>query len=203
MQSIGRFLRATLIGGVVFVLPLIFVIHLVVQATRMSSALLAPVRPHLPSGRLAGVLIEDALAILAVLALFFVAGLFVGTRVGRTLSDRLEDKLLHQIPGFTYYKTLAQGIAGLDSQLKPALVQLDDSWVLAFAGSRHASGLYPVYVPGSPTPATGSLCFVTEERIRRLDVPVTTVVSCLVKLGAGADQLLDRAFATGNADGKK
>lgn len=194
MRSIGQFLRATLIGGVLFVLPLVFVVHLVIQATRMSAALLAPLRPYLPAERMAGVLLEDLLAILAVLALFFVAGLFVGTRVGRSVSERLEDKVLHQIPGFTYYKTLAQGIAGLDSELKPALVRLDDSWVLAFAGARHASGLYPVYLPGSPTPSTGSLCFVTEERIRRLEVPVTEVVSCLLKLGTGADRLLDHAF---------
>lgn len=194
MNSIGRFLRATLVGGVLFVLPLVFVVHLIVQATRMTSAALAPLRPYMPAERLVGVLIEDALAILAVLLVFFAAGLFVGTRVGRRVSEGLEDKVLHQIPGFTYYKTLAQGIAGLDSRLKPALVRLDDSWVLAFAGSRHKSGLFPVYVPGSPTPASGTLCFVTEERIRRLDVPVTAVVSCLLKLGTGADRLLDRAF---------
>jgi uncharacterized membrane protein len=200
MNSIRHFLRATLIGGVLFVLPLVFVIHLIIEATKMSAALLTPLQPYMPPDRIAGVLLQDALALLAVLVVFFVAGLFVGTKVGRRVSESLEDKVLHQIPGFTYYKTLAQGIVGLDSQLKPALVRLDDSWVLAFAGSRHRSGLYPVYVPGSPTPASGTLCFVTDERIRRLDVPVTKVVSCLLKLGVGADQLLDRAFLEESAD---
>ena len=42
----------------------------------------------LPAEKMAGVVAADVLAILTIVLLCFLAGLFVGTRIGRRLSER-------------------------------------------------------------------------------------------------------------------
>jgi uncharacterized membrane protein len=47
-----------------------------------------------------------------------------------------------------------------------------------------------VFVPSAPTPTAGSIYLLTERQIRRLDVPVSAAVRCIMKLGVGSRQLL-------------
>jgi uncharacterized membrane protein len=72
-----------------------------------------------------------------------------------------------------------------------ALARIEDAWVLSFVVERHPSGLFTVFVPSAPTPAAGSIYYLTAERLKLLDVPVSTAVGCIMRLGIGSHELLD------------
>lgn len=195
MRAIGRFVKATLVGGFLFVVPLVVVALVVREAVRLTGEALRPVAQLVPAEKVAGVVVMDLIAVAAVVVLCFVAGLFVGTRVGRAFSSRLERLVLRRVPGFTLVQSVTRGLAGLEKEsgLQAALARLEDAWVLAFVVERHGNGLCTVFVPSAPTPAAGSIYFLTEDRVRPLDVPVLAAVQCIMQLGVGSRELLKNA----------
>mgnify|MGYP007054701099 CR=1 FL=1 len=59
------------------------------------------------------------------------------------------------------------------------LASIEDAWVPAFVMEEHRSGLLTVFVPSVPTAAAGSIYLLPEDRVRRLDVPVTSMLSVI------------------------
>jgi uncharacterized membrane protein len=47
-----------------------------------------------------------------------------------------------------------------------------------------------VFVPSAPTPTSGTVYFMTEAQVRRIDVPVAQVMRSLKQLGVGSTLLL-------------
>lgn len=194
MKPFGQFCKATLLGGIVFIAPLVILATLVREAVRHASTALQPVAELVPQQRVAGVMWIDLAAVMAIVLLCFLTGLLIATRPGRVVSDRLEQVVLRQVPGFTFVKTMVHGLAGLDTNAKltAALIRFDDNWMLGFEIERHADALVTVFVPSAPTPAVGSIFFMTPDRVVPLEMPVMPTVSCVMRLGVGSGELLKK-----------
>jgi uncharacterized membrane protein len=194
MKAIIEFVKTTLAGGFLFLVPVVLTVILVGKALQLAGQVLAPVARLVPVEALAGVVVLDLLAVTAVLALCFAAGLVVRTRAGGALGARLERAVLGRMPGYTLVKSISRGLVGLESgsEVSVALARIEDAWVLSFVLERHASGLFTVFVPSAPTPGVGSIYFLTEDRLRRLDVPVSAAVACIMRLGVGSRDLLEK-----------
>jgi uncharacterized membrane protein len=184
------------VRGVLFLVPIALLVVLVVQAVKLVSGMLQPVAGMFPAKTIVGVAVVELLAALAIVAMCFLAGIFAGMRVGHAVGDRLEHLILRRIPGFTLIKSMTHGMVGMQSgtDVRVALAWIEESWVLAFAMERHDNGLYTVFVPSAPTPAAGSIYYLPEDRLRLLDVPVSSAVACVTRLGLGSRDLLARAF---------
>jgi uncharacterized membrane protein len=198
MSRVLSFFRATLLGGLILIAPLVVSALLIRESFRLAAAILAPVAQLIPAENVGGVVVADLLAATAILAACFVAGLFVATRLGRFLSERLETLALRRVPGFSLLRGATRGMVGLETQsdLSVALARIEDAWMMAFVVERHSSGLFTVFVPSAPTPAAGSVYFLTEDRIRVLNVPVSAAVTSIMSLGHGSRDLLERAGCT-------
>jgi len=193
LSRILHFLKSTLIGGLLFVLPVLVVLVIIRQAIQMTAEALRPVAHLVPTEKVAGIVVADLLAIAAIVLFCFLAGLFVGTRIGRRISERLEQLVLRKVPGYTLFKGAAYGMAGLEtkSELSVALARIEDAWMLAFVVERHASGLATVFVPSAPTPAAGSVYYLPADRLKLMDVSVADAMACIMRLGAGSRELLE------------
>lgn len=178
-----------------FVLPVLVVLVVARHAVKLLADALQPVAELLPAQQLAGIVAADLLALAAIVLLCFAAGLFVGTGIGRRMNDRLERIVLRKVPGYTLLKGAAHGLAGLEtkSELAVALARIEDAWVLAFIVERHDDGLSTVFVPSAPTPAAGSIYYLTDDRLKPLDVPVAEALACVMRLGVGSREMLARA----------
>jgi uncharacterized membrane protein len=194
LKPFGQFCKATLLGGIVFIAPLVILATLVRETVRHASTALQPVAELVPQQRVAGVMWIDLAAVMAIVLLCFLTGLLIATRPGRVVSDRLEQVVLRQVPGFTFVKTMVHGLAGLDTNAKltAALIRFDDNWMLGFEIERHADALVTVFVPSAPTPAVGSIFFMTPDRVVPLEMPVMPTVSCVMRLGVGSGELLKK-----------
>ncbi|MBI2825380.1 MAG: DUF502 domain-containing protein [Planctomycetia bacterium] len=198
MKGIGRFVKATLVGGVLFVVPLVVALLLVREAVRLVAQVLQPIAKLFPTDKFAGVLVVDLLALAVLVAVCFLAGLVVATRPGRAVSGRLEHLILKRVPGFTLIKGIARAVVGLesdDAELAVAMIRFDDAWVLGYLIERNAGGLVTVFVPSAPTPAVGSIYFMEASRVQLLNIPVVSAVRCVMGLGVGSRDLLAAAAA--------
>jgi hypothetical protein len=122
---------------------------------------------------------------------FLVAGLFVGTRSGRLLSNRLEQAVLYRVPGYLIVRGAVGGFPGLspESPPQPVLVKLDDGWAFALLVERLPDGFCTVFVPDSPTPTSGAVRIVEASRVRPVEASMLSLLSCLTRSGAGAGAL--------------
>lgn len=195
MRSLGDFAKATILGGFVFLAPVVLAVLLVRHAFRLTAEALRPIAPWIPPGRVAGVVLLDVVAALALLVVCFLTGLLVGTRLGRAIRARLEGAILGRMPGYVFLKSLAGRSAEGDEHppVSVVLARFDDASVLAFLMERHDDGLCTLFVPGAPTPTSGSVYYMTEDRVRPLDVPVLAAMGCMMRLGLGSRDLIRRA----------
>ncbi len=194
MKPVVEFVKTTLLGGVLFLIPLVLTIVILREAVQLAGKALRPIEKLIPDGTFLGIAAEHIVAATALLMLCLAAGLMARTPAGQQLNDRIERMVLRKMPGFTLVKSVAGGVAGVpkNSDVGVVLARIDEVWMLAFVIERHASGLLTVFVPSAPTPTAGSLYFMTEDQLRPLDVPVSQAIQCIMQLGVGSRQLLER-----------
>jgi uncharacterized membrane protein len=196
MKPLVVFVKTTLIGGLLFLVPVAATIVILSKALRFSAQILRPVEQVLPRRTIVGLAVADILAVVCLLAIGFFAGLFAQTALGKRISRRIEEVILGKIPGYT----LLRGIVGdpenisASSQLKVALASIDDAWLLSFIVEELPDGTLAVFVPSAPTPTAGNVYLMTEQQVKRLDVTVAAATKCIMQLGVGAGQLLNSTF---------
>jgi uncharacterized membrane protein len=140
-----------------------------------------------------------------ILVLFLMAGLFVGTRPGQRLSDRMERFVLYRVPGYLMVRGAVGSVPGLDGETRaePSLVETDDGWAFALLVERGPPGFCTVFLPDSPTPTSGSVRIVEAGRVRPLDASMLNLLACLTRSGTGAGALAGRALADRVADARR
>jgi len=182
----------TAVRGLLFLVPIVLLGILLVQAVKFIARILAPFAKIVPTESVVGEIVVDALALAAIVALCFVAGVLARTAIVGAMGDRLEQVVLRRIPGFTLVKSMTAGMVGIDtgSAVKVAVAWIEESWVLAFIMERHESGLSTVFVPSAPTPVAGAIYYLPDSRLKVLDVSVMAAVACITTLGVGSRQLL-------------
>lgn len=145
MRGLAEFTKTTIVGGVLIVLPLWFSILLLAKAASGLFALLAPVTSQLPPE----MHFRRVVAILIVVAVCFVAGIVVRTRLGLRAKNALDRYLLERIPGYTMLRGLTGRLTGAEegATFAVALVEIEDALVPAFIVEEHPDGAYTVFVP--------------------------------------------------------
>lgn len=189
MKRIGEFVRTTLLGGVLVILPVVVIVALLARLLGTVAAILRPIVEGLPSS----LPLPEIAALLVVVAVCFVAGVIVRTGPGRRLKEAIDRRFLERIPGYTMIRGLAGRITGQEEgeTFAPALVEIEDALVPAFVVERHPDGRYTVFVPSVPTPAAGAIYILAPERVHLVDVPFTKAVSVISRWGAGTQDMLD------------
>src|SRR5262245_44669703 len=92
--SLAALSRATIVGGLLFLLPLILIALLLGHAIHLAGAVTQPVANLLTLDRVIGPAGEKALAVLGLIAIALLAGLVANTGVGRRLTRWVEHSLL-------------------------------------------------------------------------------------------------------------
>ena len=192
MKGFLDFVKTTVIGGLLFLVPAVLIALLVKSAVELARKILIPIVKLLPAENIAGVAVEHVLAVVLIFLVCFLAGLAARTSPGAKLNAVLERAILRKIPGFGLVKRVTREMANIETQsdFSVALARIEDAWMLSFIVEKLDNGLLAVFVPSAPTPAAGSIYYLTEDRVKRLDVPVSSAISCIMRLGVGSKELL-------------
>ena len=164
-----KFLKTTMIGGIVFMVPIIIFIAIIGKAIKLTHKLAAPVSALIP---------VDAKSTLA-----------------RKSLSNLESRVFSKIPVYGFVKSKVDAIVQPEKAegMKPVLAKFDDYWQIAFEVERIPGETVAIFLPGAPDPWSGSVCYVTEDRIQPLELTLLPVLKTLKGLGKGSNEQL-RAY---------
>jgi len=144
----------------------------------------------------------DVFAFIFLLALCFLVGLFVSTRIGQVWVNAIERKILFKLP---YYGTLREAVHQLlgNSNMnlfKVVLVDLYGTGTLATAFlTDESDGDYvTVFVPTGPNPTSGFVFHVKRHQIRYVDAKGEEAIRSIISVGTGSANILNKHFSSEN-----
>jgi uncharacterized membrane protein len=192
-----RLIKTTILGGILFLVPIVIFVAIIGKALKLSSLIAAPLAERLFVDSAGGFAAVHILAVAILIAICFVAGLAARTTVAKKLVTSLETNVLDKIPAYELLKAKTQSRLSPEETegLRPAITRFDDSWQLVFEIERLADGKVVVFLPGSPDPWSGSICVVTDDRVTPLDLTVNSAANLMKRLGRGATDTLQKAIA--------
>jgi uncharacterized membrane protein len=188
MHAILQFLKTTLLGGVLIILPAWIATLLLLKALAQLGKLVDPVSNQLPQQ----VNHPRILAFLLLILVCFLIGLALRTLIGRHIARSVENKVLRKLPGYSTLSSVARqmGESQENRGFKPALVDMEDGLAPCFIVEVHPDTRVTVFVPSSPTPAAGIILIIDASRVHPIDVSVAKMFACVSKWGAGSGELL-------------
>jgi uncharacterized membrane protein len=184
-----------MVGGILFLVPIIIFIAVIGKALELTKKLAAPLSVLIPLDSIGNIAMVNLLALGIVLLICFLAGLAAKSTLARKSVGNLESRVLSKIPVYGLLKSKIDAIVQPEKAegMKPVLARFDDSWQIAFEVERIQGGVVGIYLPGAPDPWSGSVCFVTEDRIQPLELTLLPVLRTLKGLGKGSNEQL-RAY---------
>ena len=192
MKRSANPVTTTLLGGAIFLLPLIVVVYVVGQGLALTMTAAQPLLDLLPSKSVGGVTIATLAAMALLLLVCFGAGLLARAAFVRALSASFEDKLQTFYPRYTVIKAMSHGLHDAAGQriLTPVLATFDDHQMMAFEMERLSDGRVVVFLPGAPDAWAGSVALVAPERIEPMSIAASDLTRSLRGLGRGTSALI-------------
>jgi uncharacterized membrane protein len=193
LKAFNEFLKTTIFGGLVFLVPVILIILVLRHALEFAGKLAKPIATAMPDVGLGHAALASLIAILILVALAFAAGLVARTDTGKRITKWFEESLLGGLPQYQMAKTVAEGFAQVEGDaatMKPVLVLIDEGWQIAYHLEDLQDGWVSVFVPQSPTPMSGNVMFVDRARVRPLPIAMKEAVLLVKRLGIGAGGVL-------------
>jgi len=190
MTKIWKFLKATLIGGLAALLPLVIILSVFSWTYTFIESLLSPLTTVLVTQLSWNTTLINFLLILALVGIVFALGLIVRTAIGRGLFYWIEWRTLGYIPG---YRMVRQTVIQFSSREKSpfravAMVRPfeSDTLVMAFITDTHDNGDFTVFVPTGPNPTSGNIYFLKKERVFKVNTPIEEAIRAVISCGAGS-----------------
>jgi uncharacterized membrane protein len=188
MKNLLEFIKTTVVGGTVFLIPAVIV---VVALGKLIGALMVMAKALAPLfgiKSLVGGFRLDLLAIMVTVLLCFAAGLIAKRATAKRLRARLDSTLLNSFPGYAIIKGFAENLRQteeLAGTFLPVLVQFDDYAQIVFETQREPAVLVAVYLPGAPNPWSGTIVYVSDERVKPLPMTLREALRSIRTLGKG------------------
>ena len=199
MRGLIRFIKATVVGGLLFMVPIIILVMTLEKGMLLASKVVAPLVAHFPEKPVLGMTAATLAAAVMLLLLSFLAGLAAQTANGQKFVAWLEKVFLSKMPGYVMFRGMVGDMShGMDklsgeSKVKTVFVSIEECWQIGFWMDTLASGELAVYVPGAPSPLSGSLYFMAPDRVRECHLTVLQAQNLLRRIGGEASELIKQA----------
>jgi len=186
--SLVKMLKATAVGGLLFLLPLIVVTLLLGQAVRIASIVTQPISNLLTLDDVIGPTGEKLLAAVGLAVVALGAGLVARTKLGRSMRRGFEHSFLGALPQYQMIKSMAEGLAQVEKAegVSPALVSIEEGWQIGYLLEPLDNGWVAVFLPQAPTPMSGNVMYFPAERVRILDISMAQAMMIVKHMGIGS-----------------
>jgi len=198
------FLTTTLIGGFAVLLPLYLTFLFIAKMLHGVSVLFSPLIEF--SASLLPIehpVFENLIGLVVLVAACFVCGVALRTSLGALFRTKMKPKL-QKLPGYSLLTTLTRQLTSLggeeDLQVAAvALGALDESLSIGVVVDHQPGFGYLVFVPSVPTPASGDLFIVAEDKVFPIDLPFAKAMKFYSQWGTNSAEVL-RAVAERGID---
>jgi uncharacterized membrane protein len=186
-RSAGRFLKTTLVGGLVFLAPVLVLVLLVVKVVELARKVTVPIAAHLPVQHALALPAADAVLVVVALVACFAGGLLTRLSFASRAVRKAETGVLWRVPGYALVKALTDSLDknAAASSMRPVLVKSPAHEQLAFEVEQLADGRHVVYVPGSPDTRAGSVLIVGEDKVEPVPMTFIAAITSLRAMGRG------------------
>ena len=187
-----EFIKTTAIGGFLFLIPAVIVMIVVgkvIGGLRTFAKALSPVFGIESS---LGGFVLDIVTFAVTVLICFAAGLLARRAAAKRVRDKLDRSLLNFIPGYALIKGFADNLRQteeISGSFVPVMFRFDDYVQMAFETERLPNGKVAVYLPGAPNPWSGSVVFVSNDRIKPLSIPLPEALRNIRTLGKGSENI--------------
>jgi len=196
MKRLKVFLKTTILGGVIVILPVVLTFFFLRWLFRVITGLIEPLTRIVMEQSRIQEYIADGLVIFIIILICFFVGLVVKTRFGRFIHENFEKRILDIAPGYTLFKETIKQFLGKDraSFSSVALVQVfgesADTMMTGFVTDRHPGGICTVFIPSALNPTTGLIYHLEEKYVHFLDVTVEETMRSIISCGVGSQKLV-------------
>jgi uncharacterized membrane protein len=192
---VKEFLKTTIVGGALFLLPLGLVLFILGYALRLATSVAQPISKALrldQLGDLAGIGITTVIGVLLLVLVSFAAGIVARTSIGGRISRWFEGSLLSAIPQYQMMKSMVEGLAQIegDTGIRPALINIEDGWQIGYMLEVLENGWLAVFLPQAPTPMSGNVMYLEADRVRPLGITMVQAMGIVKRIGVGSGQAL-------------
>lgn len=183
-----NFVKTTILGGVVFLVPLVVLAVVLGKAYQIMMLVAQPMSNWIPIDAVGGIALANLIALAAIVLSCFLVGLMARGEWARGVYRALDSRMA-SIPGYVFVRAMTEDIhRGAESagSFTPVLSRFDDNAQLSFEIERTPDGQVVVYLPGSPNPWSGSVVLLDEARVQKLDLSASDVIRSIRSLGRGS-----------------
>lgn len=193
MEKFKSFLKTSIIGGVVVILPLFIFILVFKWLFGWVTDIIQPLTDLLVTKSHMKEIIADFLVITIILISCFIIGVIIKTEFGKFIHEKLERRVLKIAPGYSTIKEIVMQVVGKKVPFSSvALVRVfeNDTLMTAFITDKHEDGSCTVFIPTAPNPTSGFVYHIKNEYIYHVDVPVEEAMRSIITCGAGSNKIL-------------
>ena len=193
MDAIKSFLKSTLVGGVMFLVPVVLIVIVLKHALQLAGQIAQPLAEMLPIRQVGGVGVATIIAVAMLLLVAFLAGLLSRTGPGRRVTHWFEESILGGLPQYRMVKSLAEGLTQIENGegMQPVLMRGDEGWMLGYQIEELPNDWRVIFLPASPTPMSGNVIYAEGSRVRRLDLTMREAMMLVKRLGIGSTAALN------------
>lgn len=190
-KSFSEFLKATLIGGLLFLVPGVLIVIILGKAMQLARRVTEPSYDALPDA-VFGVGVATVISVLVLVLIAFVAGLLARTKFGKRIGASLEHSLLGGLPQYQMVKSMAEGMAQVEStdNVTPVLVSVEDAWQIGYLLEPLENGWVAAFLPQAPTPMSGNVMYLPADRVRPLAITMVQAMAIVKRMGVGSADAL-------------
>ena len=195
MDRIKSFLKTTLMGGTLVVLPIVVLLIVFNWLYQFIADKIKPVTYIMSETARLQEFYASIAALLLIVLSFFIVGIILKTKIGRFAFDSFERKVLAKLPLYKIIKDTTEQFVGSEKMLfkHVALVNIwgNDTRMTAFITEEHDDGSFTVFVPSGPAPTAGFIFHVAADKVQKLNYPVYKAMKTILSLGAGSKELIN------------
>jgi uncharacterized membrane protein len=198
-QRSMSFIRKSLVGGLVILLPLAVVGFFFRWIYSIVTDITSPVATLFIHSWGWPQYAADLIGIVVLVTFCFLLGNLVTTRLGGWLWQRTEDGVMARLPGYRAVREVVAQLLGNSEDSPFARGEVARVWlygrdvevsVLGLITSRFSDGQVSVFVPTGPNPTTGFIYIVDMSVVTLCpDIKVEQMMKVVVACGAGSHRL--------------
>ena len=187
--------KTTLIGGLLFLVPLVIIIVVIGKAIGVMMIVAEPMADWLPIDSVGGVALANLLAILCLLFICYLAGLIARISLASEAMKAVEEKALMKIPGYVMIKAITSGMDASETQgMKPVLLTLGTVQRVGLEIEQLEDGRSVVFIPSPPNRFSGITQIIPADQIEYLGVSVMEIMDYTEQYNRGTDALLAKVI---------
>ena len=191
MKSIVSFVRTTIIGGIVFLLPVVMLVIVVGKSFNIVKSMSQPLADLFEADKVIGYAVLDIVAAVILLTVAFLAGALARKPKLQGVYKKIDTLILQIVPGYSWLKGMTGNLSDAEAEkfLKPVAVMQGDMFQLGFESERLDNDWVVVFLPDAPDAHSGSIAFFKSDTVVPLKTGFGDITGCMKKLGHGASKL--------------